>query len=118
MIGQTISHYRIIAKLGRGGMGEVYLAEDQRLDRKVAIKFLPAEVATDERARQRLLREAKTAATLDHPNICTIYEVGQDGDHSFIVLQYMKEKPWLRDSSGSSRTCAQPLQLRHRLRMP
>ncbi|MGZ4732510.1 MAG: protein kinase domain-containing protein [Terriglobales bacterium] len=90
MIGQTISHYRIIAKLGRGGMGEVYLAEDQRLDRKVAIKFLPAEVATDERARQRLLREAKTAATLDHANICTIYEVGQDGGHSFIVLQYIE----------------------------
>ena len=62
MIDQTISHYRIIEKLGRGGMGEVYLAEDKRLDRKVAIKFLPAEVATDERAKQRLLREAKTAA--------------------------------------------------------
>ena len=72
MIGQAISHYRIIEKLGCGGMGEVYLAEDKRLDRKVAIKFLPAEVATDERAKQRLLREAKTAATLDHPNICVI----------------------------------------------
>ena len=90
MIGQTISHYRIIEKLGRGGMGEVYLAEDKRLDRKVAIKFLPAEVATDERAKQRLLREAKTAATLDHPNICAIYEVGQEGEHSFIVLQYIE----------------------------
>ena len=90
MIDQTISHYRIIEKLGRGGMGEVYLAEDKRLDRKVAIKFLPAEVATDERAKQRLLREAKTAATLDHPNICAIYEVGQEGDHSFIVLQYIE----------------------------
>jgi tetratricopeptide (TPR) repeat protein len=76
--------------LGRGGMGEVYLAEDKRLDRKVAIKFLPAEVASDERARQRLLREAKTAATLDHPNICAIYEVGQEGAYSFIVLQYIE----------------------------
>jgi serine/threonine protein kinase len=90
MIDQTISHYRIIEKLGRGGMGEVYLAEDKRLDRKVAIKFLPAEVATDERAKQRLLREAKTAATLDHQNICAIYEVGQEGDYSFIVLQYIE----------------------------
>jgi tetratricopeptide (TPR) repeat protein/tRNA A-37 threonylcarbamoyl transferase component Bud32 len=90
VIGQTISHYRIVEKLGRGGMGEVYLAEDKQLGRKVAIKFLPREVATDERAKQRLLREARTAATLDHPNICAIYEVGQEGDHSFIVLQYIE----------------------------
>jgi len=90
MVGQTISHYLIIGKLGSGGMGEVYLAEDQQLSRKVAIKFLPAEVAKDERARQRLLREAKTAATLDHPNICAIYEVGQDDDRSFIVMQYIE----------------------------
>ena len=90
MIGQTISHYRIIEKLGRGGMGEVYLAEDKRLARRVAIKFLPAEVATDERAKQLLLREAKTAATLDHPNICAIYEIGQEDNHSFIVLQYIE----------------------------
>jgi tetratricopeptide (TPR) repeat protein len=90
MIGETISHYRIIEKLGRGGMGEVYLAEDERLGRKVAIKFLPPEVATNENARQRLLREAQTAATLDHPNICAIYEVGQEGGYSFIVLQYIE----------------------------
>jgi len=90
VIGQTISHYRILENLGGGGMGVVYLAEDTRLDRKVAIKFLPAEVATDERAKQRLLREAKTAATLDHPNICSIYEVGEEDSHSFIVLQYIE----------------------------
>jgi serine/threonine protein kinase len=90
VIGQTISHYHIVQKLGAGGMGEVYLAEDHQLNRRVAIKFLPAEVASDERARQRLLREAQTAAALDHPNICAIYEVGQEGDHSFIVLQYIE----------------------------
>ena len=90
MIGEIISHYRIVAKLGRGGMGEVYLAEDKQLGRKVAIKFLPAEVATNENARQRQLREAQTAATLDHPNICAIYEVGQEGGYSFIVLQYIE----------------------------
>jgi serine/threonine protein kinase/Tfp pilus assembly protein PilF len=90
MIGEIISHYRIIEKLGRGGMGEIYLAEDKQLGRKVAIKFLPAEVATNENARQRLLREAQTAATLDHPNICAIYEVGQEGGYSFIVLQYIE----------------------------
>ena len=90
IVGQTISHYRILEKLGQGGMGEVFLAEDQKLHRKVAIKFLPAEIAGDERAKQRLIREAQTAATLDHPNICAIYEVGQEGGHSFIVLQYIE----------------------------
>ena len=89
MIGQTISHYRILEKLGRGGMGEVYLAEDTQLGRKVAIKFLTADTASNDRARQRLLREAKTAATLDHSNICAIYEVGDEGGVSFIVLQYV-----------------------------
>jgi len=88
--GTRIKHYEILSALGAGGMGEVYLAEDQQLGRKVAIKFLPAEVATDERARQRLLKEAKTAATLDHTNICAIYEVGEDDGRSFIVLQYIE----------------------------
>jgi eukaryotic-like serine/threonine-protein kinase len=92
VIGQTISDYRILEKLGRGGRGEgeLYLAEDERLVRKVVIKFLPAEVATDERAKQRQLREAKTAATLDHPNICAIYEIRHEGNHSFIVVQYIE----------------------------
>ncbi|HMB83775.1 MAG TPA: protein kinase [Terriglobales bacterium] len=88
--GTLIKNYEILSALGAGGMGEVYLAEDKRLGRKVAIKFLPAGVATDERAWQRLLREAKTAATLDHPNICAIYEVGQEDGRSFIVLQYIE----------------------------
>jgi serine/threonine protein kinase len=69
MISETISHYRILDKLGAGGMGEVYLAEDTKLDRKVAIKFLPAELTADEQAKRRLIREAKAAAKLDHPHI-------------------------------------------------
>jgi serine/threonine protein kinase/Tfp pilus assembly protein PilF len=88
--GTVIKHYEILSALGAGGMGEVYLAEDKRLGRKVAVKFLPAAVANDERARQRLLREARTAATLDHPNICAIYEVAEEGDYNFIVLQYIE----------------------------
>jgi tetratricopeptide (TPR) repeat protein len=88
--GTLIKHYEILSELGAGGMGEVYLAEDKRLGRKVAIKFLPERVANDERAKQRLLREAQTAATLDHPNICAIYEVAEEGGYNFIVLQYIE----------------------------
>ena len=83
MIEQTISHYRIIKKLGAGGMGEVYLAEDTMLDRKVAIKFLPSESSNDVNANRRLIREAKSAATLDHPNICAIHEIIEEGGRSF-----------------------------------
>ena len=73
MIPKLISHYRILSRLGAGGMGEVYLAEDTKLSRKVAIKFLPKELIADEQSRRRFLREARAAATLDHPNICTIH---------------------------------------------
>jgi serine/threonine protein kinase/Tfp pilus assembly protein PilF len=90
MEGRTISHYSILRKLGAGGMGEVYLAEDTHLDRKVAIKFLPSELAADEQAKKRLVREAKAAATLDHSNICAIHEVGEEEGHSFIVMQYVE----------------------------
>jgi len=85
---KTISHFRILAKLGSGGMGEVYLAEDINLDRKVAIKFVSPELVADERAKKSLIREARAAAMLDHPNICTIYEVGEDRKRNFIVMQY------------------------------
>jgi tetratricopeptide (TPR) repeat protein len=88
--GTLIKNYEILSALGAGGMGEVYLAEDKHLGRKVAIKFLPAKVATDERSRQRLLREARTAATLEHPNICAIYEIGEENGYFFIVLQYIE----------------------------
>ena len=87
---QSISHYRIISKLGAGGMGEVYLGEDTRLGRKVAIKLLPLRSLRDEHARRRLLREAQAAATLDHPNICSIYEIGEESGTNFIVLQYIE----------------------------
>jgi serine/threonine protein kinase/pimeloyl-ACP methyl ester carboxylesterase/tetratricopeptide (TPR) repeat protein len=82
--------YRIVSSLGAGGMGEVYLAQDARLDRKVAIKVLPPELTADERARKRLIREAQAAAKLDHPNICSIYEVGDELDAGFIVMQYVE----------------------------
>jgi serine/threonine protein kinase len=90
MIEQTVSHYRIIKKLGAGGMGEVYLAEDTMLDRKVAIKFLPSESSHDVNANRRLIREAKSAATLDHPNICAVHEINEVGGRSFIVMQYVE----------------------------
>ena len=86
----TVSHYLILQKLGAGGMGEVYLAEDTKLDRKVAIKFLPAESIADEQAKKRLVREAKAAAQLDHPNICSIYEVAEEDGQSFIVMQFIE----------------------------
>src|SRR5436853_7901675 len=89
-INTNISHYRIVSKIGAGGMGEVYLAQDTKLDRKVAIKFLPERLVADEQARKRLVREARAAAKLDHPNICSIYEVGEDDGRSFIVMQHVE----------------------------
>ena len=85
-----LTHYRVLSPLGAGGMGEVYLAEDTRLGRKVALKLLPASAVADEQAKKRLLREARAAATLDHPNICAVYEVGEEDDQSFIVMQYVE----------------------------
>jgi serine/threonine protein kinase/Tfp pilus assembly protein PilF len=109
LIAQHVGHYEIVALLGRGGMGEVYLAVDTRLERNVAIKFLPHRATADEQLQKRFIREAQAAAKLDHPNICAIHEVGRHGGVDFIVMQYVEGE------TLAARLERQPMKLRESL---
>lgn len=92
MIGKTISHYKIIQELGRGGMGTVYKARDTKLDRFVALKFLPPHLSQDEENKKRFIHEAKAASALNHPNIATIYEIDEADGQLFIAMEYIEGK--------------------------
>src|ERR1044072_5560625 len=111
MIGQTVSHYRILDTLGAGGMGVVYLAEDVKLARKVALKFLPQDRAHDRQTVERFLREARTASALNHPNICTVYEVDEHDGGRLIPMELQEGR------TLASRIDGRPLEIGALLRL-
>ncbi|MGA9295322.1 MAG: helix-turn-helix domain-containing protein [Ignavibacteriaceae bacterium] len=116
MIGETILHYKILQKLGEGGMGVVYLAEDRKLKRQVAIKFLPHHISANEVERKRFEIEAQAAASLNHPNIATIYAIEESGDDTFIVMEYRRNKERMSIPSLHERREDIPLLAEHLLK--